>query len=920
MRPDLAKKKIVNSVVYGIERQLKSARPEDQPMSDKQASASKPTPNQPLVARTRPQTKALSSSSGTGSAARSGLSSTPSPLKQDSKPTVSTAAEPLSQAQVEEFVRKEYMQRYHDASGKLKQAPDLSSFARILHGLRPGYLDAIYRTLRTIDDELLRRPLTQQESSGLLTQAQLECDKLTWTDSTRDLNRAVVVTAVAQHRPDIHREKIEAIVRKAEEFQQSAKRQAAAMAPAPAKKVVSAPAPVSAKATPAMTAPRNAEEEFEAWVYQQYMDFGFSKGGFRGFKWLIAHLQNQKPKVEPERIRQTVRKLQNAGPKTKYSFGKVDEVYRAKKKQLSQTAKTTTTANSKEQPAQTAKTTTNANSQTQRSEAHPRPSTAAELAFNVAGTQTSHMPPPALDEGPKNDLLARKMNQLHLSDKLKIGSTNLSPRAIEGFDSDGQEHDSGVDVPSPLYDSSVGVGKATQLAGVPVEAEYDMTALLSDSSDEENDQEDENQEFDAEIQHAPLFDEDFTSDDYKHLVPQYGLMGLHSVFADSKSALFINTNTPFSAFICGVQGSGKSHTTACIMENALIPSKNLGKLQNPLSALVFSYGHFSGDGSGYSVSEAAFLAAPHPKMPGGAHVKKVNVLVSPSNFVRISKLYLRIPNVTVSPFKLKPWNLDIDVMLTLMNVSESGEPPLYMAQVTQILRKMATSGGPFNYMAFKTTLRQQKFNPAQVNMLQMRLNLLESFLDLDNSCPEPKFTPGEITIMDMSCPFVDPNTACILFRIGLQRYLQSDSPGKMIVLDEAHKYMLNVPGAKALNETLLTTIRLQRHYGARVIISTQEPTLLTNLIALCSITFIHRFSSPEWLAAIKRHIPMAPPAAQALMTKIEGLKTGTALVYSSNAVLGWNEDDRLIKGSGKMMRVRVRKRITSDGGQSVLAV
>lgn len=29
--------------------------------------------------------------------------------------------------------------------------------------------------------------------------------------------------------------------------------------------------------------------------------------------------------------------------------------------------------------------------------------------------------------------------------------------------------------------------------------------------------------------------------------------------------IMLNTNIPFSAFICGVQGSGKSHTTACII-------------------------------------------------------------------------------------------------------------------------------------------------------------------------------------------------------------------------------------------------------------------------------------------------------------------------------------------------------------------
>jgi DNA helicase HerA-like ATPase len=132
--------------------------------------------------------------------------------------------------------------------------------------------------------------------------------------------------------------------------------------------------------------------------------------------------------------------------------------------------------------------------------------------------------------------------------------------------------------------------------------------------------------------------------------------------------------------------------------------------------------------------------------------------------------------------------------------------------------------------------------------------------------------------------------------------------------------MSATPGSKALTEAIRTTVRLQRHYGARLIISTQEPTLLTDLIALCSITVVHRFSSPEWFAAIKRHIPMAPDQYQATMVTIERLETGTALVYSPSAVLGQHEDRRLVKGAGKLLEVRMRKRITIDGGQSLLAV
>jgi DNA helicase HerA-like ATPase len=132
--------------------------------------------------------------------------------------------------------------------------------------------------------------------------------------------------------------------------------------------------------------------------------------------------------------------------------------------------------------------------------------------------------------------------------------------------------------------------------------------------------------------------------------------------------------------------------------------------------------------------------------------------------------------------------------------------------------------------------------------------------------------------------------------------------------------MLNVPGARALSEDLIRIIRLQRHYGARVVVSTQEPVLLTDLIALCSIAVIHRFSSPEWLHSLKKHIPILSASQDSILGAIESLRTGTALVYSSNAVLGKKENGDLVKGTGRLLKVSIRKRVTADGGQSVLCV
>jgi hypothetical protein len=350
----------------------------------------------------------------------------------------------------------------------------------------------------------------------------------------------------------------------------------------------------------------------------------------------------------------------------------------------------------------------------------------------------------------------------------KLGRTNLTGGPNRDMDAEFDTADSSSETSSVSSSSHFG----------------DMDCLLPGAGGSNADG---NMQALARLQNAPLLDASIISSHDRSLFPQYGLLGVHREARDAESKLLLNTNVPFSMFVCGVQGSGKSHTTSCILENSLIRSKHLGKLRSPLSALVFNFAQFSGDGVGFTVSEAAFLASPDPRLPRGAHVNRVHVLVSPSNYVRISKLYMRLPNVLVTPFRLNPQDLDIDTMLTLMNISESEGTPLYMAQVTQILREMSTAGGPFNYQAFKMHLERKDFNAAQNSMLQLRLDLLESFLDMNGGTVEPHFQPGEITIMDMSCPFVDANTACILFRIGLKRYLQSQTSGKMIVLDEAHK-------------------------------------------------------------------------------------------------------------------------------------
>lgn len=114
----------------------------------------------------------------------------------------------------------------------------------------------------------------------------------------------------------------------------------------------------------------------------------------------------------------------------------------------------------------------------------------------------------------------------------------------------------------------------------------------------------------------------------------------------------------------------------------------------------------------------------------------------------------------------------------------------------KILRDMAreSRGSPgLNYSSFKKRLETEGFMRGQDLPLKMRLQLLESFLILpgkDKGIPKDtwKFNPGTLTIIDLSCPFVDADDACALFNICLSLFLENrHEGGRLVALDEAHK-------------------------------------------------------------------------------------------------------------------------------------
>ena len=68
------------------------------------------------------------------------------------------------------------------------------------------------------------------------------------------------------------------------------------------------------------------------------------------------------------------------------------------------------------------------------------------------------------------------------------------------------------------------------------------------------------------------------------------------------------------------------------------------------------------------------------------------------------------------------------------------------------------------------------------------MTLLQSFVAPSSYKHQPRFAPGQLTIIDLSDPFIDPAAACGLFEIITRLFVRAEvGTGKVLVVDEAHK-------------------------------------------------------------------------------------------------------------------------------------
>lgn len=133
----------------------------------------------------------------------------------------------------------------------------------------------------------------------------------------------------------------------------------------------------------------------------------------------------------------------------------------------------------------------------------------------------------------------------------------------------------------------------------------------------------------------------------------------------------------------------------------------------------------------------------------------------------------------------------------------------------------------------------------------------------------------------------------------------------------------------------MSIIAQQRHLATRVIIATQEPTLSPRLLDLCNITIVHRFNSPAWCHTLRKHLAGTSlgekknESGLEIFREIVSLKTGEALVFCPKGMLDTitENPDQPIAAKTSLhelqsayVKMQARKRVTADGGKSIMAV
>ena len=384
--------------------------------------------------------------------------------------------------------------------------------------------------------------------------------------------------------------------------------------------------------------------------------------------------------------------------------------------------------------------------------------------------------------------------------------------------------------------------------------------------------------------------------------PQYGLLGEVS---GRKVALDLNHTHTISLF--GVQGGGKSYTLGTVIEMASIPLQHINVLPNPLATVIFHYSptqdyapEFTSMINANSVDEEIRILRERYKANPQA-LKDVLILTSAN---KVDDRRAEYPGIEVKPIAFSASELKAAHWKFLMGAI--GNQSMYMRQINLIMRGLRDN---LTLDALKVGIDNSGLSDHLKNQAQTRLLFASEYID-DRQRLQDLIHPGRLIIVDLRDEYIEKSEALGLFVVLLQIFSEATYRGsafnKLVVFDEAHKYIEN----DDLLFGLIEVVREMRHKGTSIMVASQDPpSVPVSLIELSSQIIMHKFNSPAWL----KHIQKANAALGELTSdKMSHLGTGEAYVWSSKA-----SDEAFTRGA---VKIKCRPRITQHGGSTKTAV
>jgi DNA phosphorothioation-dependent restriction protein DptH len=338
----------------------------------------------------------------------------------------------------------------------------------------------------------------------------------------------------------------------------------------------------------------------------------------------------------------------------------------------------------------------------------------------------------------------------------------------------------------------------------------------------------------------------------------------------------------------------------------------LNLLPKPLASVIFHY-HESQDyapefvsmiDANNNASEVDLLRREY-----GADVARLEDVLLLTSADKLAHRRAEFPSLRVEPIYFSSSELSTKDWRFLMGVAGN---QMYMKQANLIMRQLRDQ---ITLPRLREEILASDLNDSQKKILGLRLDIASQFIN-DSYLLSEQLKPGRLIIVDLRDEYIDKDEALGLFVVMLNIFANAGREGgavgevsgfnKLIVFDEAHKYMDNPD----LTGHIVDVIRQMRHQGVSVLIASQDPPSLPNaIIELSSVIVLHRFNSPQWLKHIQKSVTSLSELTSA---QLSSLRAGDAYIWATKST------ERVL--TQKAVKMRLRPRATRHGGATRTAV